>query len=160
MKSVTINLNPETRVELYEDMHPDFVAHILMEALFNVVQDIPNTMSMYLPVVDDANEYAEDPDSKVMASVEFLLEMAKGEDAAKGADVTSEEYLAALPEFQSFITLKLCDAIEAIAQFNDIAMLMAIGDLLRLPEFTAKLNFSTTHLGDKVVFVLSGLIDL
>ena len=160
MKSITLNLNPETREELYADIHPDFLAQILMEALFNVVQNIPNTMAMYLPVIDDAVEYAEDPDSKVMESVEYLLEMAKNEDALRGVLVDTPEYQVSLNEYQNFITYKLCNAIESIAQFNDMGMLMVVGDMLRLPEFQAKLNFSTTHLGDKVLFMLSGLIDL
>ena len=160
MKGVTLNLNPATREELYADIHPDFLAQILMEALFNVVQNIPNTMAMYLPVIDDAVEYAEDPDSKVMESVEYLLEMAKNEDALRGVLVDTPEYQVSLNEYQNFITYKLCNAIESIAQFNDMGMLMVVGDMLRLPEFQAKLNFSTTHLGDKVLFMLSGLIDL
>lgn len=157
MKSVTINLNPETREELYSDIDPDFLAHILIEGLVNVVQDLPNAMAMFLPVVDDSNEYAEDPDSNIMASVEYLLEVLKTEDANKGVDVTSDEYVNSLSEFQSFITVKLCDAIESIMQFNDTAVLMAIGDLMRTPGFQAKLNFSATHLGNTVLFVLSGL---
>jgi hypothetical protein len=160
MKSLTINLNPATREELYADIHPDFLAHILMEALYNVTLDIPNTMAMYVPVVDDANEYAEDPDSNVMASVEFLMEVLKGEDTKNGVDVTTPDYLEKIGEYQNFISYKLCNAIESIAQFNDLAVLMVVNTMLNLPEFKAKLNFSTTHLGDKVVFVLSGLIDL
>lgn len=160
MKNVTISLNPATREELYADIHADFLAQILMEALFNVVQNIPTAMAMYLPVVDDAIEYAEDPDSKIMESVEYLMEMVKQEDALKGVLVDDPSYLVSLNEHQTFVTYKLCNAIEAIAQFNDMGMLMAVGDILRLPEYQAKLNFSTTHLGDRVMFMISGLIDL
>ncbi|MNR53516.1 hypothetical protein D3C85_1735460 [compost metagenome] len=60
----------------------------------------------------------------------------------------------------AWVTTKLCLAIETVSQFNDLATLMVLGDMLRLPEFMAKLNFSTTHLGDKVMFLLSGAIDL
>jgi hypothetical protein len=160
MKSLTINLNPATRGELYSDIHEDFLAFILIEALYNVVKDIPSAMSLYMPVVDDPETYADDPDSNLMASIEFLMEVMKEMDEKTGTDITTPEYLANLPEFVSFVTMKLCLAVETISQFNDMATLMVLGDMLRTPEYTAKLNFSTTHMGNKVMFMLSGLIDL
>lgn len=161
MKSLTINLNPATREELYADVSPDFLAFILMEALFNVVKDLPNAMSLYMPVVDDPETYADDPDSNVMASLEFLMEVMKEMDAKTGVDVTDSLYLTDIATVHtSWVTTKLCMAIESVSQFNDLAVLMVLGDLLRLPEYVAKLNFSTTHLGDTVLFVLSGALDL
>lgn len=161
MKSLTINLNPATREELYADVSPDFLAFILMEALFNVVKDLPNAMAVYMPVVDDPEVYMDDPESNVMASLEFLMEVMKEMDAKTGVDVTDEVYLNDIATVHTaWVTTKLCLAIETVSQFNDLATLMVLGDMLRLPEFMAKLNFSTTHLGDKVMFMLSGVIDL
>lgn len=155
MKAIILNLNPETRKELYEDISEDLLAFIIMEALFNVVKDIPNTMSMYMQAVDDPETYAEDPDSNLMSSIEFLMEVMKEHDAKSGVDVDSQLYLDGLADTQSFISTKLCNAVEAISQFNDLVVFSAAAETLCLPEFSTNLNFSTTHLGDKVMFLLN-----
>lgn len=156
MKSFIIALGDSEREELYSDMHEDLVAFIIMEAVFNVVRDIPSAVRAYTLVVDTAEEYADDPDTNLMVSVDFLTDVMKGLDAKAGVDVEAPDYLGNLKEMISVVSAKLCIAAETITVNNDIVILMSINETLNSPEFLDQLNFTTTHLGNKVMFTLSG----
>lgn len=154
MKSIIISLGDSSRDEIYSDMSEDFVAFIIMEAIFNVVRDIPNAIKNYTLVIDTPEEYADDPDTNLMISVDVLTDVMKTMDAASGVDTEDPEYLGNLSEMISLVSAKLCLTAEAITLNNDVASLMAINDMLSMPEFSTNLNFSTTHLGDRVMFML------
>lgn len=155
MKSIIINLGDSVRDEIYSDMSEDFVAFIIMEAIFNVVRDIPNAVKLYTLVVDTPEEYADDPDTNLMVSMDLLTEVMKSMDATSGVDTDAPDYHKNLSEMISMVSAKLCLAAEAITVNNDITTLMAINDTLNAPEFNKKLNFSTTHLGERVMFLLT-----
>lgn len=156
MKSVIVNLGPSAREELYADINEDFLAFVILEALFNVVRCIPASVKLYSNVIDIAEEYIEDPETELFVSAEFLSHVMREMDAKTGVNTESEEYNANFDELMSAVKAKLAQAADAISNNNDIVMLMAINDVLSTPELSLKLNFSTTHLGDKVMFMFSG----
>lgn len=151
-----VNLGPGAQEELYADINEDFLAFVILEALFNVVRCIPASVRLYSSVVDIAEEYIEDPETELFVSAEFLSHIMREMDAKTGVDIESEQYNENFDELMSAVKAKLAQAAEAISTNNDIVMLMAINDVLSAPELSLKLNFSTTHLGDKVMFMFSG----
>lgn len=156
MQSVIVNLGPGAQEELYADINEDFLAFVILEALFNVVRHIPASVRQYTSVLNLAEEYIEDPETELFVSAEFLAHIMREMDAKTGVDTESEEYNKNFDELMSAVKAKLAQAADAISNNNDLVMLMAINDVLSKPELSIKLNFSTTHLGDKVMFMFSG----
>lgn len=152
MKNIVLHLNPATREELYSDIHPDFLAFVLMEAVCNVVGNIPVALEMHA-VVDDTTEYLDDPDCNLAASCEYLKEVMVRWDAGDGVQVTSPGY--DINAYMTEISVKLATAVESIAQFNDPLVLASLGEFFMTPGVKEKVNFSTFHLGNVVMFMIA-----
>lgn len=156
MRSIILKLGDDFVDELYSDIEQDFLAFIIMEALFNVVRDIPGSIENYTKVITTPEEYMEDPDTNLMISQDLLAEVMKSMDIKDGEDITSESYQQNHPEMLSVISAKLCLAVDMITTNNDIVELTTIGEVLSEPGIKENLHFSTTHLGDRIMFMISG----
>lgn len=152
MRSIVLHLNPATRDELYSDIHQDFLAFVIMEALCNVVGNIPQVLELF-SVVDDTTEYLEDPDCNLAASCEYLKEIMIQSDARDGVNTDSPNY--DIDAYMSEIGVKLATAVESIAQFNDPLVLASLAEFFGTPGLKEKVNFSTFHLGDVVMFMVN-----
>jgi len=160
MLSVILKLGEDLIDELYSDIEQDFLAFIIMEALYNVIRDLPSSFIDYTKVVTSAEEYMDDPDTNLMVSQDLLADVMRNMDIADGEDVESELYKEQLPEMLSMVSAKLCLAAELITTHNDITELAAIGNVLSQPGMKENLHFSTTHLNDRIMFMLSSPLEI
>ena len=151
MKTFILKLDPVTLDELYDDISPDFLAFILVEAIFNLVQfDTPPTEM----TPEDVLYHCDDPDSQFESSVELLLEILKRDS---GEDVDGEALETCYnSEYYDMVATKLAHCMDSVRTANDFSELTAIGFLFQSPEYSSSFKFTSTHIKNQVIFCLSG----
>lgn len=158
MRTMIVKLNPLTREELYADISPDLLAFILLEAVTNVVNELPVPVRAMSPE-EQLADAMDDTDSQMATSIENLVGILIEHDEKNGVDTNSPLYN--IEEFSESVTQKLYAAMESVAASNDVAELSCISEALTAAEMSAglilgaaHLVFTATHLGDQVLFTL------
>jgi hypothetical protein len=151
MKSIIVKLNPSTQEELYSDISPDLLAFILLEAVINVVNELP-VPARAKTLDEQVAEAMDDTDTQLMVSVENLVTILIEHDEKNGVDTNAPQYN--IDEFNEHVSQKLFAAMESIGTVNDVADLATISAVLNSPELVNNMSFTATHLGDKVLFTL------
>lgn len=154
MKSLILQLDPDTRADLYADAHEHFLDFVLLEALVVTVDDLINDPNKMAEACEDPNFYLNDPDTQIASSIEFLLDVLKECDKADGVDVDSPNYC--LQEFHSDVADRLSLAISSITAVNKAGLLLSYHHELNNPEYLHGMTVKGTHLGNTVVLMVSG----
>lgn len=149
MKTIIVKLDPLTREELYADISPDLLAFILLEAVVNVVNELPMPIRALSPE-EQLADAMDDTDSQIAVSIENLVGILIDYDEKNGVD--TPQY--SIEEFNEFVSNKLYAAMESINSSNDITELAVITSVLNSEELINNLTFTATHLGDQVLFTL------
>jgi len=151
MKTIIVKLDPLTREELYADISPDLLAFILLEAVVNVVNELPMPIRALSPE-EQLADAMDDTDSQLAVSIENLVGILIDYDEKNGVDTNSPQY--SIEEFSEFVSNKLYAAMESINSSNDITELAVITSVLNSEELINNLTFTATHLGEQVLFTL------
>lgn len=157
MKSVIINLDPDTRAELYADVSNTLMDFILIEALTIALKDYSSSVETLQDAIADPEYYKNDPDTNIEQSIELLLDVLKELDRQDGEDVESPFY--DVSSYSDWLRDKLCLAISSITDANTPLDFMMLNDVLTLPELSKQFNFQGKHLNNRVVMLLTGVDD-
>lgn len=153
MKSINLRLDPDTREELYSDIHEAVIDFILLEALVVIVNDFTSNEEKLKEAIDDPEYYLNDPDANISASVEYLLDVLKTVDELDGTDVNSPDYN--IQEHSGWISDKLILAINSITAANPAIELLTIDQFLKDPSLLQGMTVKGTHLNNLVVLMVS-----
>lgn len=154
MKTIILKLDPLTREELYADIAEELLAFIILEAVINVVNELPRPLRAMTPE-EQLADCMDDTDTQLVSSVETLVSILIDHDEKNGADEQMLQHNR--EEFTEQVSQKLYAAMESIATSNDVSELTAINQALNAPEVANHLSFCATHLGDRVLFTLGSL---
>ena len=135
MQSFTIKLDPATKEELTSDLSTDFVLLLLMEAVLNSTDPISED--------NDQDEMFEDSVTLLMS---LLEEDETGDCSTEGRDS---------PELNELVSDKLSFAIASIKKHNKEGDLIVICEALKKRGETGGIDYSTTFVGDTVVFCVA-----
>jgi hypothetical protein len=163
MTTFVLEINPETREELYSDIGEVFIGFVLIEALHNIllvkrpgILGVLDQIEFPLDLPDDHPEIglAENVGMEVDTSVEYLLEILKGLDVAVGAILPDDDY-----EYGSYyyeiVMQKLAIAITSIEECNQPSQLHSLSEIFGSPKYASGFSFKVVHYPDRVVVVLS-----
>ena len=151
MKTIILKLDASTRDELYADISEELLAFIILEAVINVVNELPRPIRPMTPE-EQLADAMDDSDTQLFSSVETLVSILIDHDEKNGADPQMLNHN--MDEFTEQVSQKLFAAMESIAASNDVSELAAISYALNAPELATHLNFCATHLGDRVLYTL------
>lgn len=154
MKALILRLDPLTRDELYSDISDMFMDFVMVEAIFNVLNDFITRPGSFLDAISDAEYYKNDPECCLAASTELLMDVLKEMDKQDGVDITSPEY--DLETFSGWVTDKLCLAISSITTANKPMEFMSMHQLLEDPALSQRMKVTGRHLGNTVVLMIEG----
>lgn len=154
MKALILRLDPLTRAELYSDISDMFMDFVMVEAIFNVLNDFISRPDTFMDACSDQEYYKNDPECCLAASTELLMDVLKEMDKQDGVDITSPEY--DLSTFSGWVTDKLCLAISSITTANKPMEFMAMHTILEDPALSQRLQVRGKHLGNTVVLMLDG----
>lgn len=154
MKSLILNLDPDTRADLYADAHVHFLDFVLLEALVVTVNDLINDPTKFHEACEDPNFYLNDPDTEIASSIEYLLDVMKAFDKEDGIDVEASDYC--LQEFHGDVADRLSLAISSITAANKAGTLLGMHAELQNPIYAEGMTVKGTHLGNTVVLMVTG----
>jgi len=148
MDAFMVLLHPDLKEELYSDIDENFLAFVMLEAIYNVVS---NPELIPLRVMDDSSHLCDDPDSYFDNSVTYLLDILADHDKEKGVLQDGELY-----EFNSeqheVLCNKLHEAMACIQYANSLLDLTVIRDALSQPQYARHMVFTAKHYPDRVFF--------
>lgn len=153
MKTFILKLDKNLSEELYENCPIEFVGHVLIEALFNIIQGSSPAS------IADIEYHPDDPDSAFDTSVELLagvLEKFFPEDVSF---IETEESMLESVQVSTAIGEKLTIAINAVNDANDFMTMTLITNTLLSTEFQKSFKFGAKHLPGQVVFTLWSELD-
>lgn len=162
MTTFVLEIDPETREELYSDIGEDFIGFVLIEALHNILLvKRPGILGVLdqiefpldLPEGHPEQGLAENVGMEIDASVDYLLEILQRLDLAIGAILPDEDY-----QFGSYyyeiIHSKLSLAITSIEECNQPSQLHSLAEIFGSPKYAGGFSFKVVHYPDRFVVVL------
>lgn len=162
MPAFVLELDADTREELYSDVSEVFMGFILIEALFNILKAGVNNVTQLLDDLDNLIEAAEEDPYKPIAdrlelqmehSLEYLLDVQRRSDEELGM-MLDKSYYAYNSDHYTNIQFKLITAIQSIEESNDYFQLQSLNKVFQDPDLVNGFGFSMTHYLDRVVVLV------
>lgn len=163
MTTFVLEINPETREELYSDHGEVFIGFILIEALHNILMvkrpgiiGVLDQIEFPLNLPDNHPEcgLAENVSMEVDSSVDYLLELLRDLDLKVGT-VLPEEFYQFGSDYYETVHSKLSMAIISIEESNPPSQLQSLGVIFNSPKYANGFSFKVVHYPDRVVIVLA-----
>lgn len=162
MTTFVLQIDPETKEELYSDVGEAFVGFILIEALYNILLvQRPGILGVLdqiefpidLPEEHPEKGLAESVAAEIDTSVEYLLGVLKGMDQAVGTYLP-EEFYEFGSDYYEIVHSKLSMAIVAIEDHNQPSQLHALHQVFNSEKYMEGFSFKVVHYADRIVVVL------
>lgn len=162
MTTFILEINPETRDELYSDFGEVFIGFILIEALHNILAvKRPGILGVLdqidfpidLPEDHPENGLAETVNMEVDTSVEYLLEVLQRLDESVGTYLPEEFYMFGSDYYETVHT-RLGMAIVSLDEMNPPSQLHSLAEIFASAKYANGFSFKIVHYLDRIVVVL------
>lgn len=153
METFTLKLDPDTREELYSDIHDYLIEFIMIEAINLSGKEITTNQETMLEAMGDDEFHLNDPELDMDGSIRSILDYMVEVDRESGIDITAEDY--DIDQCYDKISDKLVLALASLTAVNPALSIVNFYERMQNPIFHGGMGVSGSHLGNILVLTLT-----
>lgn len=146
MEFLIVKLDPDTREELYSDIHENLLDFVLLEALTMAGKEMTENKEAMLEAAGDDFYHLNDPELNMDDAIKAVIDVMIETDRLGGMDVSAETYDT--DEHYKFVSDKLMLALASITHANNVGEVINLYNVITSAKFIPGIHVKGTHLGN------------
>lgn len=146
MEFLIVKLDPDTREELYADIHENLLDFVLLEALTIAGKEMTENKEAVMEAAGDDFYHLNDPELNMDDAVKAVIDVMMEVDRLAGMDVSAETYDT--DEQYKFISDKLMLAVASVTAANKVGEILNLYSVISQTKFVPGIHVKGTHLGN------------